>query len=69
MDKIISEVEECPRCGETHRDIAFREFRNPKGRYRGPGYLYMSATHWTLCPETSDPILFFVEDDGIQKVF
>jgi len=43
----------CARCGGYHSVIFFTEFRHPIDNF----------THWSLCPDSKDPILMLIEED------
>ena len=52
---IISEFENCPRCGETHNDLDF-EVLEPAAEFSG-----VLFTHWAICENKKAPILLRVE--------
>lgn len=50
-------IEDCARCrGDGHEDLEFHAFLFP---VRVEEYVF---SHWTICPETGDPILLTMVD-------
>lgn len=52
-DMVISELNNCARCGDNHKSICFYKFDNPVNDF----------TYWTMCPATNEPILLKIEED------
>ena len=52
-------INDCPRCGHAHRNVAFQEFQKPV--IIGDLKPY---THWAFCWNTKEPILARIEQDG-----
>jgi len=42
----------CPRCGKEHRGLVGKPFTNDLFKEGMPD------SHWTMCPDTQEPILF-----------
>lgn len=53
-------VVECPRCQKRHDDLRFKSFSRPTGE----GY-----THFSTCPKTEEPILFYMKRESYQDYF
>lgn len=49
-----ADIPGCPRCEQDHYQISFFEFKNLKYDM----VLDLEFTHWGMCPETHEPILF-----------
>jgi hypothetical protein len=60
IDMLISELNNCARCGENHESICFYKLENPSDEW----------THWAMCPTFAEPIMMLVEDeeDPLDKV-
>ncbi len=56
MNEIVTTINGCARCGETHEDMVFQPFEMPCGRF----------THWAECPESGAPVLMRVESGGLD---
>ncbi len=48
----------CARCGGTHKDLQFKEFTNPIGKYR----------YFTTCPTLKEPILMGIKVDTSKPI-
>lgn len=57
MGTIVSSVYNCARCHGNHDELSFKEMIHPimYDDARGIGTVF--ASHWALCPTSSDPIL------------
>lgn len=49
---VISNIENCARCGGTHKQLKFELLQRPIVDDAGVAYSY-----WALCPVTKQPVL------------
>jgi len=55
------DLEGCSRCGESHKNLVFKEFINPQivGKdEENPDYVF---NHWVMCPNTNEPIMIALD--------
>lgn len=55
-DFVISDVFRCSRCTKDHLQLKFKKFTND--------YMYVGVKkfeYWSICPETSEPILLHLQ--------
>ncbi len=45
----------CARCGQDHKDLEFKPFKNPVEDTDGTVW-----SHWALCPTNGEPVLLKV---------
>lgn len=57
-NKVGRRIVKCPRCGEDHDMLSFKEMERSMGKF----------THWAECPRTGDPILMYIEIEEPEKV-
>lgn len=58
-NELVTTVQNCARCGETHEDLSFTKFsKYPIEDIDGTVYNY-----WALCPITREPILLRIAND------
>lgn len=60
MEKIITDVKSCARCGGDHTQLEF----NPLTKPAFNANLSFEATHWAMCPNLREPILMVTTDVG-----
>ena len=51
IKKLITDVGNCARCGKDHKALTFLRLGRPIDE----------DTHWSICPETGEPILLRIE--------
>lgn len=60
IGKLFVTVAACGRCGKDHTDLGFTRLAKPIQMDGGSGSYNSSTrffTHWSTCPETSEPVL------------
>jgi hypothetical protein len=58
--QVIALLRNCPRCGElAHKNLTFKAFKLNAPVYDGT----IIATHWAMCPVTSEPLFRLSLDD------
>lgn len=61
-DNFIIDLKKCSRCGGKHENIVFERLTNPITMN-----VEKEFTHYTLCPETHEPLLLFSEDLPVEN--
>lgn len=54
---MIDDVKSCARCGKDHSKLLFTEFDNPVRLEKGNYHVW---THWSMCPDSNQPILLTI---------
>lgn len=71
---MITTVENCARCGNTHNDVEFKRFAQNPVKHIDGNLLNTQITHWGMCPNLNEPILMRIkvsltEDKDDQQQF
>lgn len=51
-------ISDCARCGQPHDDLHVFEVRAPVDLL-----FTANATHWAMCPNTQQPVFFWLAED------
>ncbi len=65
FNQLIAIVRYCPRCGEPHKNLGYKQFKIAPASLAGT---MVVATHWAMCPIMGEPILRLDLDDGETHV-
>ena len=60
FNQLIAVVNPCPRCGEPHKNLIYKQFKVKPASFDGNTVV---ATHWAVCPIMNEPLLKLVMDD------
>ena len=60
FNQVIALVRYCPRCGEPHKNLNYKQFKIAPASFGG---MTVVATHWAMCPIMDEPILRLSLDD------
>ena len=60
FNQLIALVRRCPRCGEGHKNLTYKQFKVRPANFDGS---MIVATHWAMCPVMHEPLFRLVFDD------
>jgi len=61
-------LEKCPRCEKPHKKLKPVKFAKPMEFIDSTGKFFARASHWTLCPKTKEPVIFFDRADAGESI-
>jgi len=61
FNQLIAVVRRCPRCGEGHKNLCYKQFKIAPASFDGTTVV---ATHWAMCPIMEEPVLRLILGDG-----
>ncbi len=59
FNQLIALVRCCPRCGEPHKNLIYKQFKIKPASFDGTTVV---ATHWAMCPVMDEPVLRLILD-------
>jgi hypothetical protein len=65
FNQYIGLVKHCPRCGEPHKNLNYKQFKIAPASFDGTTVV---ASHWAMCPITEEPVLRLILGDGNHHV-
>jgi hypothetical protein len=60
FNQLIALVKRCPRCGEGHKNLIYKQFKVAPASFDGS---VIVATHWAMCPVMHEPLFRLVLDE------